>query len=167
MIDSSVNIFLLTCHQIAVNLTRDMLSYQRDMFDLANSSSFDDGVFQVYLSLGRSLIVNIKGEAALQHFSAAMTHGLDYFNASWQLSTGLRMESLWAIFRPPHIATDLRQLKLILQIEELSDRFDALAWKSKLSIGQLYSMRKSIIRTLPAVRSSTSEFTRNFAVRGE
>ena len=136
------------------------------MFDLGDSLDFEDDVFQVYLSLGRSIIENTRGEAVLEPFVAAITQGLDYFNASWRLSTGLRMEALWAIFRPP-TAADLQQLKAILQIEELADRFDALAWKSGMSIEQLYSIRKSIIRTLPAIRSSPSEFTRNFSVRPE
>lgn len=141
-----------------------MISYQRDMLDLGDSPDFNDGVFQVYLSLGRFMIDNNRGATALQPFLAAIAHDLDYFNASWRLTTGLRMEALWAILRPP-TAADLQQLKSIMQIEELADRFDALAWKSGMSIEQLYSMQKSIIRTLPAVRSSPSEFHRNFSVR--
>lgn len=136
------------------------------MFDLGDSSNFDDGVFQVYLSLGRSMIGNTREDTTLQPFVAAIAHGLDCFNASWRLSTGLRMEALWNIFRPL-TAANLQQLKAILQIEELADRFDALAWKSGMSIEQLYSMRKSIIRTLPAIRSSPSQFTRKISVRAE
>lgn len=149
--------------QIAINFTKDMIHYQRDVLDLGESLDFDDGVFQVYLSLGRSMIANFGGETALQSFAAAIAHELDCFNASWRLSTGLRMEALWTIFQPP-TATDLQQLRAILQIEELADRFDALTWNSGMSIEQLYSMRKSIIRTLPAIRSSSSEFTGNLSV---
>lgn len=149
--------------QVAVSFMKDMIHYQRDVLDLGESLDFDDGVFQVYLSLGRSIIDHIRGETALRPFVAAIAHELDCFNASWRLSTGLRMEALWTIFQPP-TAADLQQLKAILQIEELADRFDALAWKSGMSIKRLYATRKSIIRTLPAIRSSSSEFTRNLCV---
>lgn len=143
-----------------------MLSFLHDIFDLGESPSFDDGVFQVYLGFGRTMIDKNRRETALQAFVAAIAHSLDYFNASWRLSTGLRMEALWTIFRPP-TAADLQQLKAILQIEELANRFDALAWKSGMSIGQLHLLRKSVIWTLPAMRSSPSEFYRNFTVRRE
>ncbi len=77
--------------------------------------------------------------------------GLDFFDSSWKLSTGLSMERLWNAYRPQTPPT-LQQLSASLKLEELADRFDALLWRSQVPVTQLSSIRKSIVRALATVR---------------
>lgn len=70
---------------------------------------------------------------------------LDKFKSSWELSTGTSMELLWSRFRPP-TARNRSELTLLLRVENLSDRLDSVAWRSKVSLEMLLDLRRSILR---------------------
>lgn len=106
-------------------------------------SDFDEGVFQVYLDLGRSLAARCQISKDLHDIGTYLERQLAAFNTAWSLSTGTSLEILWKVFRPT-TAESLGHLDFILQSENLMDRFDSLLWRSGASIDSLVSLRKSI-----------------------
>lgn len=114
------------------------------MVDLTMSPDFDEGVFQAYLMVGRSIVVDSGDKAQLRRLADKFSDGLSAFNASWQLSTGLSMETLWRLLRPP-LAKNIAQLECGLQVEKLADQFDTLKWTVGASIQELDSFRRSMI----------------------
>lgn len=80
---------------------------------------------------------------------------LDAFNASWQLSSGLCMESLWTAFRPA-TAKNLSELGFSLHVKRLADRFDALKWSSGASVRELEILQNSIVHIHDSVGTISS-----------
>ena len=137
---------------------KEVLHYLWDVFDLASSQDFDEGIFQCYQSIGRSLSAQEVAHGSTQTLSAklASTLGqkLDALNPSWQKYSGLRMEQFWMRFRPA-TASDLSQLDHSLQIRALADQFDALKWRSGASVQQLDILRNSLACVHEAVVSAS------------
>ena len=125
------------------------MAYLTDLLDLTNSTSFDEGVFQTYQSLGRSLVNRTfnhedssKSRAALM--KKELGFQLESFSTEWKLYTGLAMEEIWATLKPP-TATSMSQLDTCLEIEALADRFDSLKWRSGASLRELGILRNSLV----------------------
>lgn len=134
------------------------MDYLRDLSDFAHTRDFDEGIFQVYLGLGRSVIESneLEGRKSLV---ASFAYALDSFNASWKLSTGLSMERLWSTFEPP-IAHSLRGLKYSLEVEQLADRFDVLKWRSNASLKELERIQHLMVLCMELVyRNETADET--------
>lgn len=117
--------------------------YIRDVLTFTQQPHFDEGTFQVYLTLGRSLAARCHISKDLRDIGVFLDLQLGVFNNSWSLSTGTSLEMLWKVLKPT-TAKSLAQLDLILQTEKLMDRFDSLVWRSGASIESLVSLRKSI-----------------------
>ena len=113
------------------------------MFELAQSHDLGADHFQIYLAIGRALVARITSFEGLRNIAQKLDRGLDAFN-SLQLKTGLSMELLWTVFRPPS-AGSVKQLEARLLIEELADWFDCWKWKSSLSIDKLGSLQQSLV----------------------
>ena len=133
-------VFCLTFSQAFLSAIQEIIDYLRDLCDLGHSENFDEGIFQVYLGSGRSFTESneLEGRRSLD---TRFARALDSFNASWRLSTGLSMERLWSTFRPP-TARSLLQMKHIVKVEQLADRFDAFKWKSNASIDELERIQR-------------------------
>ncbi|KAI9880197.1 MAG: AAA ATPase midasin [Pleopsidium flavum] len=135
----------------------EVLYYWRDIYDLSQSPTFDENVFQAYLILGRTMLSDaFTKEGSLARLYQKVGDGLDLFNASWQLSTGLSMEIMWKACRPETPPT-LPQLLASLKMEELADRFDTTLWRSHIPVGQLNSIRGSIASALSVIRSQNAQ----------
>lgn len=141
--------------------------YLSDMFDLAQSANFDEGAFQVYQAFGRSMIANAMGAGTFNDSTANLAYELQNklhdFNASWQLSSGLSMETLWVIFRPS-VAETMQQLEACLEVEELADRFDASRRASGASFEEIRTLRQSIIYMYNRVMPTDTQFIEKFEV---
>lgn len=137
-----------------------MLHYLRDIFDLTQSLDFDEGVFQVYQAIGRSMcaqaIDNRSPQGYVVYIAQELSSQLDAFNNAWQLSSGLGMENLWAAFRPP-TAKDFAELRFSLQLRDLATHFDALRWDSGASVRELDSVQMSIVRVHDALGDSSAQ----------
>ena len=124
-----------------------MLLYVFDVFDLSSSPDFDEGIFQVYQSIGRDLSArastNGQQENLASRLASELNSNLDTFIASWQLHCGLGMELLWMTFRPVS-ARDFHQLESSKIVKDLAIRFDALRWDSGISSRELCSLQSSI-----------------------
>lgn len=87
---------------------------------------------------------------------------LNEFSLAWQLSTGLSMETLWGLFRPP-TAKNLEQLDFRVKVGQLANRFDAIKWMAGASIRDLNLLR-AIITTLHNAVDPTG-FENNESIR--
>lgn len=122
------------------------------MFDLTISSEFDEGAFQVHLMIGRSVVAHGGTMQELKPIYEKLDSLLNLFNASWKLTTGLSMEKLWKMFRPP-TAESNKDLSTRMQLEELATRFDNLKWSAGAAFRDLDLMRHSIVRIYRTINS--------------
>lgn len=126
--------------QNALHLATDLIHYIHDIFDLTQSTEFDEHTFQAYHAIGRNLLPPASTRITLPHsktrIAVELALKLDKFNSSLQLHTGIGMESLWSTIKP-FTARDSTRLELILQCEELAERFDAFKWQSEASLQEL------------------------------
>lgn len=116
------------------------------------SSEFDEGAFQVYLIIGRSIVVHGGTTKELEPINEQFDSMLNIFNPSWKLSTGLSMEKLWRMFRPS-TAKSNTELSNRLQAEELATRFDNLKWSAGASVRDLDLICRSIVRLYGTINS--------------
>ena len=145
----------LIIDQDVLPFAHEILSYILDVLDLSHSSEFDEGIFQVYQTIGRGmtaragLVGNLTAGLASEFDSK-----LDTFNTSWQLHSGLEMELLWTAFRPVS-ARNLNQLDSSSQVKKLAKHFDALRWGSGTTVQELCILQRSIIDIYDAIKSTS------------
>ena len=143
-----------TCDWHAVSMSvKNILHFVRDILDYVHSPEFDEGMFQTYIGIGRSLATNILEHEATHNLGRIMGEHLEVFNASWKLSTGTSMEIMWNHFREP-TARDVQHLGAILEVEKLAHDFDALATRSNAPFAVLSDLRDDIGRIYSHVRST-------------
>ena len=135
-----------------VHYVGHVVSYLQDIFDLANSLEFDESVFQTYLSIGRCITAQASLCDDIRPLAEKLDSELSEFNLSWQLSTGLSMEVLWRLFKPP-LAKNITQLESRVLVKELANRFDAIKWTTCPSIRDLERLRWSIINLHDTIHS--------------
>ena len=142
--------------QAIASLSHEILSYLTEVFDLCVLPEFDEGAFQAYLIIGRSLVTqgHVHGPET-RLITEKLSSMLDLFTKPWQLSTGLSMETIWKGFRP-RTAKTMEQLETFISAENLADRFDVLKWVAGVSFQELDISRQSIIRFHDAIALSTS-----------
>ena len=143
-----------------MSFAKEVLLYLSDIFDLTQSTDFDEGAFQAYQTIGGLIAANPtalgtpnKSTLELAH---ELRHRLNDFNASWQLSLGLSMEVLWTVFKPP-VPENLGQLEACLQLEALGDRFDALRWVSGASLNEIGNLRESVVEMYKRLKPTDTQ----------
>ncbi|KAL9584811.1 MAG: hypothetical protein Q9212_001894, partial [Teloschistes hypoglaucus] len=119
------------------------LAYLVDLFDIGNSPTFDEAVFQVYLGLGRTLVAELRSQGLVKTLVQTLDQGLDRSNAFWQFSSGQSMELIWTACRPPTPQT-IPQLERKMQIEQLADRFDKALWICNAPLEEMDRLRQSL-----------------------
>jgi midasin len=124
----------------------DLCSYAQDVVDISSATAFNEGIFQTYLIIGRTLASYSLRNNILHDAGSALNTGLLAFNAAWKLSTGGSMELLWSVFKP-RTARNAHHLKLLIRIERLAKDFDNLVWGARASLDVLVRLRESIIST--------------------
>lgn len=127
---------------------KELVHYVQDVFDIAHSYNLDEGAFQAYLMIGKSMIVRALRYHNVQDLFVLFQEYLDSFKLSWELTSGGSLELLWEMFRPP-TAKSRRELDLLLQCEDVADRFDYLTRQSKIPIDGLADLRRSIVLLKP------------------
>ncbi|TKA79762.1 hypothetical protein B0A49_02655, partial [Cryomyces minteri] len=146
--------FLNNVRALAVNSIQDMVFNNRlsqdiinsleqvrvlwwNLFALLQAKDFDESVFQVYLVIARTTFSSVfPSNETSQKMRYSLQSELNTFKAPSQLSTGLSMTTMWTALRAP-TPTTYEHLQQIVEIKRLTDRFDALAWKSGLTIDEL------------------------------
>ena len=147
---------LTAYHQKIIPSTiRDVRNLIQDIFDYVRLPRFDEGIFQVYLSIATSLATRCLADQTLHAIGKSLSTYLSDFNASWKLSTGSSMEILWNHFRPP-TAKNLQHLDLVIKVEKIAEDFDLLIRGSNVHFEVLSDMRGSITQILSRIKSSES-----------
>lgn len=131
----------------------DIQIFWWNLFALVTSSHFEEAIFQVYLSLGKIMIAETQkhGCTSVQMIED-IAEQFSSFSVTALPTTGLSMERIWPLFRPPTIATFDRMQEL-LQLEEMATTFDRLLWKVNVPITELISVRVSITNVLNLART--------------
>ena len=122
----------------------EMVLFVRDLFGLAQMVSFDEAIFQVYLSQARSLLLRSQAVNSLHPLANTLITHLETFRTSWSLSTGTSMENLWQIFRSES-ATTMSHLEHIMRVEILADRFDDIARCLGASTQRIATLRHALV----------------------
>jgi len=134
-------------------IVKEFRDYVRDVLEFTRSLKFDEGVFQSYLGIGRSLIIQALQCSDTYDLGSKIQDHLDVFKASWDLTTGTSMEILWNRLRPL-TARDSRELDLVLRVERLADRFDSIVWRSSGPLDTVIKLRCLILGVNPLEQSA-------------
>ena len=127
-----------------------------DMFHLAQRQVFDEPRFQVYLSIGRSLASLWMSSDDDSNKGITFERHLTSFDASRRSTSGHSMEILWKKLKPI-TASSMDLLARILEFEALGEKFDALAWRSYVSLERLAELRNALVfGYLEAIKDQTS-----------
>lgn len=122
-----------------------VLLFAEDLSEDAGRPSFDDAAFQTYQRIGQSMIEGFIDNSIVQGLATSLSNAFASLNESWRLTTGLSMEIIWELLRPPSVE-HASLLELRFGTEQLADRFDALSWTTGASIEKLTALRGSIVQ---------------------
>ncbi len=131
-----------------------MLRYWWDTFNLATALQFEEATFQAHLAIGTDLLSQLPYEAPTNHFVSTFQNSLQNdFSSGFKLTTGLSMETLWRHFRPT-VISKRQTLETLLQLEQLSVRFDTMRWKTSISVTELGNIMASLIEAYHLILTS-------------
>ncbi|MCJ1310585.1 hypothetical protein MMC25_004250 [Agyrium rufum] len=102
------------------------MHFMRDLRDITNEVPFNDSLFNVYLRIGRALVVELRAHEYTSPVGDSLSRSLAFYNDRWALTTGMSMDRLWEIYRPttPINPEHDSQLK---HIEDIARRLDQLS----------------------------------------
>lgn len=113
------------------------------LFALVTAQTFEEAVFQMYLSTFRDTM----GKAALERASSqsliSITKELDSFKSRGKLTTGLDMETLWSVARPPSVSS-YGTLEAVMQLRQFADVFDGMVWHMRAPLAELVVLQRGI-----------------------
>ena len=116
------------------------MQYLQNTIDLANEPVFVEAKFQAHSTNGRVLLSNQIAKASGEIEQAFAQTISDIFQRNvadnFILSSGISMELLCKMYRPPTIANQ-KMLQRISELHDLSGRFDRLRWTTGASITNL------------------------------
>src|SRR5450432_2002074 len=142
-----------------------------ETYRLVSSPRFEEATFQAHLAIIRDILSSTSRETHIANDAAvsleiisheAFGHVLidhfhsmvqKYFNSGFQLTTGLSMEELWHHFRPLPIPT-FETLHTLVEMENLTARFDNLKWRLSISISELSRIMSSLIKAYHLILTS-------------
>ncbi len=122
-----------------------LLRYWWDTYHLAISPRFEEATFQAHLAIGSDLVGRISGmqqNSVVVAFNNALKSN---FDSGFKLTTGLSMEVIWKHLRPV-VISKLRVMETLFHMEQLAHRFDALRWKTSISVKELGGVVASLVK---------------------
>ncbi|KAG6365441.1 hypothetical protein INS49_007052 [Diaporthe citri] len=136
---------------------RAVLHYWWRTFTFVTGASFEEARFQAHLKQGidalQSTTDSSNNERGLQVVTSILGNIEDAFTVGFKLTTGLSMETLWALLRPAAV-TDEATFSAIQEMEKLANRFDAIRWKSNASVADLSKAILSLAEAYSVVRKN-------------
>jgi midasin len=124
-----------------------LLQYWWHTYDLATSMKFEGATFQAHLAIGHDLLASHRGQSP--HSTILVNDILQRlnsdFHSGFRLTTGLSMDILWKQLRPL-VISDARVMETTGKMEALAQRFDALKWKTVISILEAGNVMQSLVR---------------------
>ncbi|EPE31743.1 P-loop containing nucleoside triphosphate hydrolase [Glarea lozoyensis ATCC 20868] len=124
-----------------------LLHYWWHTYTLATSTTFDDATFQAHLAIGRDLLASLQSKSP--HSTSLVGNVMEKldsdFHSGFRLTTGLSMELLWKRLRPL-VISDSQVMETTSRMETLAHRFDALKWKTAISISEVGHIMQSLCK---------------------
>lgn len=134
-----------------------LLRFWWDTFNLAISKNFEEDTFQAHLAIGTDLLSNINNDvtdAEYRSLVRSIEQSIQQdFTSGFRLTTGLCMEVLWKRLRPAVISSR-SVLENLMQLEQLAARFDALKWKTSISVSDLGNIMTSLVKAYKTMLTS-------------
>lgn len=132
-----------------------LLQYWWNTYRLGISAKFEEATFQAHLAIGRDLLADLAGSTQnQQQVVATIQQSLSNdFHSGFKLKTGLSMELLWKQFRPV-VIPNLRVMVILEQMDKLAQRFDALRWRTSISVVELGGVMSSLVRAYQLLLAS-------------
>lgn len=126
---------------------RALLRYWWNTFRLSVSTHFEESTFQAHLAIGTDMLTTLATSPPLQDSPiSAFSRSLSAdFSSGFKLTTGLSMELLWRQLRPK-VIPNFSILQTLVQMEALAHRFDALRWKTTISVEELGHIMTSLVK---------------------
>ncbi|PBP16626.1 ATPase [Diplocarpon rosae] len=126
---------------------KPLLRYWWNTFNLAISPTFEESTFQAHLAIGSDLLTSLvttlqPSDSPLLFFSTNLSAD---FSSGFKLTTGLSMELLWRQLRPT-VIPNLGVLQVLSDLEALALRFDALRWKTAISVVESGHIMTSLVK---------------------
>ena len=134
-----------------IALSKSVLRYWWDLYNLTNAQDFDEATFQVYKEIGQNLLTSTLPNEDRDKFSNA----LGKMGSSATLVNAGSMTALWTAYRPTTAKT-MSQLSVLLALEKLADQFDAMAWTFEGPTDQLLQLRGSFSETIEVAKTSSN-----------
>ncbi|KAH7348924.1 hypothetical protein BKA65DRAFT_525885 [Rhexocercosporidium sp. MPI-PUGE-AT-0058] len=139
---------------------KSLLRYWWNTFQLATSRIFEESTFQAHLAIGSDLLTRIStavqfSSSPIAFFSQRLQSD---FSSGFKLTTGLSMELLWRQLRPTVIPNQ-GVMQTLAQMELLALRFDALRWKTTISVAELGHIMTSLLKAYKLIRMSDVDGT--------
>jgi len=134
---------------------RSLLRYWWNTFQLATSKAFEESTFQAHLTIGADLLDELStavhaSNSPITFFSQSLQND---FSSGFKLTTGLSMELLWRQLRPTAIP-NLGIMQTLAEMEQLAIRFDALRWKTSISVAELGHIMTSLVKAYKLILTS-------------
>lgn len=135
-----------------------------DTYSLATEGVFEEALFQAHLAItteelskldaNTSTVVIKSGQNGARSLIQWVSTNLSRsFESGFKLSSGLQMESLWGLFRPPPISS-LFMLQTLLELEKFAARFDSFRWKVSVSVPELVNVVSALVKTFSLISTS-------------
>ena len=142
--------------QVGASNLASFTTFWWNLFSLVSSHTFNEAIFQVYLSKGQRLLSSSAAVHSMPQLCNQINKQFEGFHARTRMSTGLSMEIIWSICHPPIVPT-MKRLEDIWQLERVADTFDNLIWMMKAPIGNLLILQRSMVETLDLARQQDTD----------
>ncbi|PVH69086.1 P-loop containing nucleoside triphosphate hydrolase protein, partial [Cadophora sp. DSE1049] len=134
---------------------KSLLRYWWSTFQLATSRTFEESTFQAHLAIGADLLNQLSAvvkssNSPITFFSQSLQTD---FSSGFKLTTGLSMELLWRQLRPT-VIPNLSVIQTLAEMEQLALRFDALRWKTSISVAELGHIMTSLVKAYKLILTS-------------
>ncbi len=124
---------------------RAVMDFWAQTYQLALCTNFEEATFQAHLAIGNDLLAELMDACPSDVLTQFQKKLKSDFDSGFKLRTGLSMENLWIQFRPLPISNADR-LAMLLEMEALANRFDALRWKISISVDELAGVMASLVK---------------------
>lgn len=152
-----------------MRLIRLVVHYFEQAIGLSSQDAFDEARFQAYLTFGTNMLqhplVPLQDSSDRELVALLLGQLQSSFNSGFELSTGLSMETLWHVLRPPPFH-DKSVLDRSMELDRLAQRLDVVRWKANASMHDLCRAHKALEEASIIVRrkqSSADELVRDLA----
>ncbi|KFY35146.1 hypothetical protein V494_06163 [Pseudogymnoascus sp. VKM F-4513 (FW-928)] len=124
---------------------REIMQFWWQTYRLAQTGNFEEATFQAHLAIGTDLLerlAKVHPGGIVEWFQKRLKQN---FDSGFSLTTGLSMETLWLQFRPLPVSSTER-LQMLIEMEALAAKFDALRWKISISVSELAGIMSALVK---------------------